>query len=221
MPCRPWTPREDALLGKLTDREVSRRLGRGMGGVRRRRWILGINVQAWHTTGARSGIVRKWTAAEQQLAGTMPDAELARQLGRRYQSVARMRKSLGRPNVRPPHPLGWKAWEEQLVGVLPDREVARRTGRSRDAVRARRRSKGLARAQAGIQALDGEGEQSAGHNAGRRAGRTAGAHGRRGRGSAAAACAFRFPGLFSPFGTGRRRRRSCWALTRTTRWPAS
>jgi hypothetical protein len=115
-----------------------------MAGVIRRRRILGVHLEEWSASSARSGIVRKWTAAEKQLLGTMPDGELARKLGRRYQSVARMRNLLGRPRVRPAHHRGWKAWEDQLVGVLPDREVARRTGRSLGAVMVRRRSKGLA-----------------------------------------------------------------------------
>ena len=103
VPCRPWTPREDALLGKRPDKEVCRRLGRGMAGVIRRRRILGIHLEEWSASNARSGIVRKWTAAEKRLLGTMPDGELARKLGRRYQSVARMRNLLQRPRVRPAH----------------------------------------------------------------------------------------------------------------------
>src|SRR5690348_10461249 len=38
----PWTKEEDALLGKLTDREVAEKLNRTLTGVRDRRKYLGI-----------------------------------------------------------------------------------------------------------------------------------------------------------------------------------
>jgi len=110
IPCRPWSPREDAVLGTMSDQEVSRVLGRGICGVKRRRMILHINLKEWPNAAARTGTVRKWTAAEKRLVGRMPDSKLAKRLGRSYQSVARMRQSLGRPLCRSPHPKGWKPW---------------------------------------------------------------------------------------------------------------
>src|ERR1035438_9307793 len=91
---------------------------------------------------ALAGSVRKWTAAEKRLVGSMPDNKLAKRLGRRYQSVVRMRHLLGRPLCRSPHPTGWKPWQVQLLGVLPDREVARRLRRSLASVQLRRHVKG-------------------------------------------------------------------------------
>ena len=42
---RPWSPSEDAVLGTMSDQEVSRVLGRGICGVKRRRMILHINLK--------------------------------------------------------------------------------------------------------------------------------------------------------------------------------
>ena len=39
---RPWLPEEDALLGKLSDREVSRRTQRDFAAVRNRRIARGL-----------------------------------------------------------------------------------------------------------------------------------------------------------------------------------
>jgi hypothetical protein len=78
-----------------------------------------------------------------RLVGTMPDAELARRLGRRYQSVVRVRYSLGRPVLRGPRRKGWKPHQVAWLGVLPDQETAHRVGRSLESVGARRRVKGV------------------------------------------------------------------------------
>jgi hypothetical protein len=64
----------------MSDQEVSQVLGRGIGGVIRRRMILHIHLKEWPNAPARSGIVRKWTDVEMRLVGTMPDAELAQRL---------------------------------------------------------------------------------------------------------------------------------------------
>ena len=116
VPCIPWTPREDALLGKLPDQEVGRRLDRGLAGVIRRRRILGIQLEEWPAPSARSGIARKWTAAEKQLVGTMPDVKLARRLGRRYQSVFRMRQPPWTARDSAPPPSGLEGVGEPTVG---------------------------------------------------------------------------------------------------------
>jgi len=157
---RRWTAREDALLGTKADAEVGRLLGRGTAGVRRRRRLLHICLTQW-----RSGntIARKWTQAELELLGRLPDSDVAEQLGRPVHSVMVKRLSLRRPacpskvrrvrqrrvpsaipsREQPPDAREWTVAEELLLGSRPDREVAQRLGRSRTSVARKRRTLGL------------------------------------------------------------------------------
>jgi hypothetical protein len=78
-----------------------------------------------------------WTADEEALLGTMPDAEVAERTGRTVEAVRCHRKQLGivNPGVRVPrHPRPWSAEEDQMARALPPAETARRTGRSLMAV---------------------------------------------------------------------------------------
>jgi hypothetical protein len=157
---RRWTAREDALLGTKTDAEVGRLLGRGTAGVRRRRRLLHIRLTQWRNGNT---IARKWTEAELDLLGRLPDSDVAERLGRSVNSVMVKRLSLQRPACpskvrrvrqrRVPsavpsreQPLGggeWTVAEELLLGSRPDREVARRLGRSQTSVAKKRRTLGL------------------------------------------------------------------------------
>jgi hypothetical protein len=77
-----------------------------------------------------------WTAEQVALLGTMPDEEVASQIGRSVRAVRLKREKMGIPN-----PTGmdvWKPAELALLGTLPDREVSRRTGRTLSATRQKR-----------------------------------------------------------------------------------
>ena len=129
-PKRAWTPREIALLGTRTDREIAIRLGREKACVTVRRRILRIPSY-------RSRQSPLWTPAQDKLLGTACDRAVAEKLGYDYYYVKKRRQTLGIPQI------GIRLWtrkEEKLVGVLDDKEVARRTGRTVKSVLHRRRA---------------------------------------------------------------------------------
>lgn len=84
---KPWSPREDKLLGTNTDAAIAAKLGRTRAAVETRR--LRLQIAAYHS---RS---RQWTVAEIQLLGTMSDADLADQLGCRRLHVLQTRQRHG------------------------------------------------------------------------------------------------------------------------------
>src|SRR5262249_4590465 len=57
---------------------------------------------------------------ERALLGTMPDAEVAAQLGRSIHTVRIYRLSLGIPNIRVPSADEWTSEQEALLGTAPD-----------------------------------------------------------------------------------------------------
>src|SRR5439155_16938451 len=75
----PWTPEEERLLGKYTDREVARLLVRDVRAVAKRRRVLGR--PACH------GSYKLWADYEIELLGTAPDREVAKKLKRSLASV--------------------------------------------------------------------------------------------------------------------------------------
>lgn len=89
---KPWTPADLALLGKLPDKEVARRLQRDYKAVFAMRKKLGRPYQARQ--------VHPWTPAEDRLLGTMPDRALARRLRRTPNAVALRRNRCGIERIR-------------------------------------------------------------------------------------------------------------------------
>jgi hypothetical protein len=83
---------------------------------------------------------RAWPEEHLALLGTMPDSELARQLGKTENAVRIQRERRGIPN---PSGHGWTEGELALLGILPDAEVARRTGRTPMAVTCKRCELGI------------------------------------------------------------------------------
>jgi len=80
---------------------------------------------------------RKWTPEDIALIGTMPDSDLARQLGYPYYVVVHKRTQLKIPYRKPRYTL-WKAHELKWLGKLSDEKVAKRTGRPITAVHEKR-----------------------------------------------------------------------------------
>jgi hypothetical protein len=95
--CRPWTPAEKALLGKLPDKIIAERLGRTRGAIRGRRSLYGL-----HDPSTRPF----WSKDHDKLLGTATDKEIARQTGFCSETVAKQRRALGIP-----------AFGESLIGL--------------------------------------------------------------------------------------------------------
>jgi hypothetical protein len=89
-PPKPWRAEEIAMLGKATDAEVARRLGRSAVSVKARRLRLGI---------ATSG--HRWTQEQDVLLAKFPDQILARRLGCTVKAVQARREALGTPAPTP------------------------------------------------------------------------------------------------------------------------
>ena len=129
-----WSVEEDALLGKLTDEEVARKLGYPVRRVRRRRQLLGRrNPNPRH---------RHWTKEEVALLGTRPDREVAPLVKRTLNNVRAKRLELGIPFHNPHYEI-WKPGELALLGKLPDEEIACRTGHSLSSVRQARNKRSI------------------------------------------------------------------------------
>ena len=88
---REWTPREDAMLGRISDVEVSSLTGRPLLGVRSRRLRLGI---AAHAADRPFGWQR-WTPEEDAVLGTAPDHVVAEALGRTTDAISMRRRYKG------------------------------------------------------------------------------------------------------------------------------
>ncbi len=84
---RPWTPKEEALLGTNRDAELAKRLNRTILSVRTQR-LLKTKVRFIKTP-------RRWTAAELRMLGRLSDVEIARRTGRFLASVRNKRVQLG------------------------------------------------------------------------------------------------------------------------------
>lgn len=87
-----WEPHEIALLGTMTDKEVSQRIGRSVDAVAGRRINSGIPAFVGQKT---------WTDEEDDLLGTMSDHAVAIQLGRSMHSVRQRRYRLGIETYKP------------------------------------------------------------------------------------------------------------------------
>ena len=85
---RPWSARERAMLGRKPDTVVSAETGRGRRHVRSKRESLGIPPFQQQTS-------IEWTKTLKRRLGTIPDAELAKELGVTLQTVALHRRGFG------------------------------------------------------------------------------------------------------------------------------
>jgi len=86
-----WTPKEDALVGTVTDPALAKQLGITISAVAHRRRRLGLGVRYAHR--------RPWTPEEDALLGTASDTEIAARLDRHIATVCIRRQKLGIPNL--------------------------------------------------------------------------------------------------------------------------
>ena len=139
----PWTREEDALLGKLTDREVAEKLNRTLGGVRDRRKFLGKA----RLDGRRSPFV--WNVSRATVTRGCSPPNQGRNCGRFLVGVT-SGLTRGFANwegkVRKLQP-EWTLEEDHLLGKKPDQVLARKFGPRVSAVRHRDKM------QLGLQAL--------------------------------------------------------------------
>ena len=127
-----WTQQEEALLGKIPDADVAKRLGRTFVGVQLRRGRLGIP-----NYGRPAMSFKPWSPEELELLGTMPDRLIARKLRRTVISVTDRRYKLGIPaKIEGYH--RWRPEDEALLGQRPDKYIAKLLGTTVTAVRDRR-----------------------------------------------------------------------------------
>ena len=89
-PPKPWLPEEIAMLGKVTDAQVSRRIGRSVTSIQAKRLRLGIASSGHH-----------WTAECDALLAKFPDKVLARRLGCTVEEVQARRERAGIPAPKP------------------------------------------------------------------------------------------------------------------------
>ena len=134
----PWTKEEDALLGKLTDREVAEKLNRTLGGVRDRRKFLGKPAVGHAPQPFR--MEREPRDRYARLFATKSNQELRAILGWSYNRIHTRRRQLAGGKVRKQQP-EWTLEEDRLLGTKPDQVLARKFGRPVSAVRHRRGKK--------------------------------------------------------------------------------
>lgn len=131
----PWTKEEDALLGKLTDREVAEKLNRTLGAVRDRRKFLGKAAVGHAPQPFR--MEREPRDSYARLFATKSNQELRAILGWSYKRIHTRRRQLAGGKVRKQQP-EWTLEEDRLLGTKPDQALARKFGRPVSAVRHRR-----------------------------------------------------------------------------------
>jgi hypothetical protein len=131
----PWTKEEDALLGRLTDREVAEKLNRTLSGVRDRRKYLGKTA-----VGQPPQPFRMERASRSRLArlfATKSNRELTAILGLSLEQISWKRRRLDGGKITKSLP-EWTLEEDRLLGTKPDQVLARKFGRPVSAVRHRR-----------------------------------------------------------------------------------
>lgn len=134
----PWTKEEDALLGKVTDREVAEKLNRTLAGVRDRRKLLGKTAVGHAPQAFRMEQERRDRYA--RLFSTKSDKELRTIFGWSYKRIHTRRRQLAGGKVRLLQP-EWTLEEDRLLGTKSDEVLAREFGRRVRSVRFRRWSK--------------------------------------------------------------------------------
>lgn len=134
----PWTKGEDALLGKLTDREVAEKLNRTLTAVRDRRHFLGRSAVGHAPQPFR--MERETRDRYARLFATKSNQELRAILGWSYKRIHTRRRQLAGGKVRKQQP-EWTLEEDRLLGTKPDQVLAKMFSRPVSAVRQRRGKK--------------------------------------------------------------------------------
>lgn len=131
----PWTREEDALLGKIHDREVAEKLNRTLSAVRDRRKFLGKSAVGHAPAPFR--IEREPRDRYAHLFATKSDHELRAILGWSHKRIHTRRRQLAGGKITKLQP-EWTLEEDRLLGTQPDHVLARKFGRPINAVQHRR-----------------------------------------------------------------------------------
>lgn len=131
----PWRKEEDALLGRLTDREVAGKLNRTLSGVRDRRKLLGKPAVGSAPQPFR--MEREPRDRYARLFAMKSNQELRAILGWSYKRIHTRRRQLTGGKVRKQQP-EWTLEEDRLLRTKPDQVLARKFGRPVSSVRHRR-----------------------------------------------------------------------------------
>lgn len=132
---RIFTAKEDALLGKASDKEIAEATGRYASAIWTRRKRLGIvNPKSTYN----------WTPEQIALLGTASDDVIAEQTGRSLSSVANKRCRLKIVKfVEKKTEFQWTPDKVALLGTMPDTCVAKKINKSCDFIRDYRLSLGI------------------------------------------------------------------------------
>lgn len=125
-------------FGKLTDKNLARKLNRAVSAVRLRR--LALKIRAFNPNR------HFWIPEDEQLLGVRPDTHVALLLGTTLKSVRHRRALLGRspaPQDLANRPQRWTANEDRIVRTQGIAEAVRELKRTRAAVLVRRRILGI------------------------------------------------------------------------------
>jgi hypothetical protein len=114
---KPWSKREDKLLLRFGNTEMSRRTKRSVGAASARRMFLNLPRL----------VMRPWTLAEEALPGTMPDPVLAKKIGRTTEAVKTFRKKRGIPPFN--RQRRWTDREDRVLKKYSRQEAVRRLQR--------------------------------------------------------------------------------------------
>jgi hypothetical protein len=133
---RQWKPAEIAMLGKVSDKEVSRQTGWRRNVIAAKRKKLGIVYQA--------ALVRPWRRAEDKLLGTGSDRDVAKMLSRSIHSVSMRRRKLRIKQANPNYRY-WTNREDRFLRIGTIDQAARRLRRTAAAIKHRRVRLGLPR----------------------------------------------------------------------------
>ncbi|MGJ8657638.1 MAG: hypothetical protein ACSHX6_14415 [Akkermansiaceae bacterium] len=133
-----WSQWDDQL-GKITDKELSEKIGSSLAAVSMRRRKL--DVSASGERGARPRI--DWSEWD-ELLGTVEDKVLAEKVGCSLASVVLRRKKLGIPAHHQRKSVNWEDWDA-MIPDMADSELAKKIGCAPGSVRVRREKLGIAK----------------------------------------------------------------------------
>ncbi len=127
----------DDHLGKITDKELAKKIGSSLAAVSNRRKLKGIPAAG--ERGARSSI--DWSDWDSML-GTVEDKHLAEKVGCSLASVLLRRRKFGIPAFSKRNGVNWELWDE-LIPDMSDSELAKKIGCAPGSVRVRREKLGI------------------------------------------------------------------------------
>ncbi|MFT6792763.1 MAG: hypothetical protein ACJAR1_000748 [Rubritalea sp.] len=129
----------DDQLGKITDKELSEKIGSSLAAVSMRRKKIGVAA-----SGERGAHPRIDWAEWDDVLGTVEDKILAKKVGCSLGSVVLRRKKLAIPAHNQRKSVDWKLWDE-MIPSMADSELSKKIGCAPGSVRVRREKLGIAR----------------------------------------------------------------------------